>query len=207
MVLTNNVKNQMLQRCEWGWWRLVILTTWWALAAQVENAHLPCQFPKVRRALSVPWIMITKDCAFQERSRHLPPPLVMLGKVKTVAWQPHNHKGKQSIHLQPSWSQTTVLISTFFVCFLISLIYFTIFILTVLFALCSFSDFWIWILISFFANWYENMWGLGFTLSVSLTEQVRQVLSLLFVPFLNGLSLLIWLPLLFRHSGKWFWIL
>ena len=63
----------------------MILTTWWALAAQVENAHLPCQFPKVRRALSVPWIMITKDCAFQERSRHLPPPLVMLGKVKTVA--------------------------------------------------------------------------------------------------------------------------
>ena len=63
----------------------MILTTRWALAAQVENARPPCQFPKVRRAFSVPWIMITKDCAFQERSGHLSPPLVMLGKMKTVA--------------------------------------------------------------------------------------------------------------------------
>lgn len=73
----------------------------------------PCQFPKVRQALSVSWIMITKDSAFQERSGHLPPPLVMLGKVATVAWQPHNHKGEQSIHLQPSRSHTTFLISHF----------------------------------------------------------------------------------------------
>ena len=112
----------------------------------------PCQFPKVRQALSVSWIMITKDGAFQERSGHLSPPLVMLGKVATVAWQPHNHKGEQSIHLQPSQSHTTILISTFFVCFLISLIYFTVFILIVLFAFCSFSGFLIWRLISFFGN-------------------------------------------------------
>lgn len=73
-VLTNNVKNQMLQRCKDGG-RLRVLTTWWTLAAQVRECPPPnpCQFPKVRQALSVSWIMITKDSAFQESVWHLSP--------------------------------------------------------------------------------------------------------------------------------------